>query len=175
MKHTVLFFLMFVVSIVAPAVRGEPGSKIQEGQRAVATLLATARVMDKAVPDGVRFLVLVAPKVDTTGQFTLKETRDFKVVGESYQEKTKAELGKQFEPQTTFDSAEGFFKKQPGMRALAPDNIQGAYILTIAIGGAKLATDTKGEITVNVGFDQQLESFTFQFAVPPDRSVSPKP
>ena len=173
MKRTAPIFLLFVALIVA-AVAANPGSKVQEGQRATATLLATARVMGQAVPDGMRFLVLVARKPDTTGEFALKETRDFKVAGESYQEKTKTELGKQFEPGTTFDTAEGFFGKSPGMRHLAPDDIKGAYILAISIGGAKLAAGAKGEITLNVGFDKKIEPFTFQFAVPPDRTGPPK-
>ena len=85
MKYTVPFFVVLIGSFVAPAIgaKSEPGLKKQEGQRATATLLATARIMDKAVPDGALFLVLVSRKADTTGQFSLKETRDFKVAGES--------------------------------------------------------------------------------------------
>ena len=174
MKHITPILLLLVASVVTPAIAADPSSKIQEGQRATATLLATARVMGKAVPDGMRFLVLVARKPGATGEIALNETRDFKVAGESYQEKTKTELGKQFEPGTTFDTAEGFFGKQPGMRHLAPDDIKGAYILEISIGGAKLAGGAKGEVTLDVGFDKKTEPFVFQFAVPPDRSAPPK-
>jgi hypothetical protein len=175
MKFLAPFSPLLVLPVIALAAVSSPGSKIQEGQRVTGTLLATARVAGKAVPDGMRFLVLVARKSEVTGEFTLKETRDFLVAGESYQEKTQAELGKKFEPGTMFDTAESFFTKQPGMRNLAPPDIKDAYILSISIGGAKLSTGAKGEITLHVGFDKQVEPLTFRFAVPPDRPPPPNP
>lgn len=109
-----------------------------------------------------------------TGQFAIEETRDFLVAGESYQEKTKAELGKQIEPATIFDTAEGFFAKQPGARQLAPQDIKRAYVLTIAIAGSKIPPGAKSEITVRVGFDKEVEALTFRFAAPPDRPAPSK-
>jgi hypothetical protein len=174
MKSFAFIALLFAMPLIVSAAGADPGSKVQEGQRATSTLLATARVSSQSVPDGMRFLFLVARKPETTGQFTLKETRDFLLAGESYQEKTKGELGKQFEPGTSFDTAEGFFGKQPGMRGLAPDDVKGMYILTVSIGGTKLLAGAKGEITLNVGFDKQIEPFTFLFAIPPDPPGAPK-
>jgi hypothetical protein len=175
MKSFAFIALLFATPLIGSAAAADPGAKVQDGQRATSTLLATARVSSPSVPDGMRFLFLVARKPETTGQFTLKETRDFLLAGESYQEKTKADLGKQFEPATSFDTAEGFFGKQPGMRGLAPDDIKGMYVLTLSIGGTKLSAGARGEITLNVGFDKQIEPFMFLFAVPPDPPSAPNP
>jgi hypothetical protein len=175
MKSFALVALFFVLPLIASAAAADPGSKVQHGQRATVTLLATARIQAQAVPDGLRFLFLVARKPDTIGAFSLKETRDFLLAGQSYQERTKADLGKQFGPGTNFDTAEGFFGKQPGLRGLAPDDIKGMYILTVSIGGTKLSAGAGGEITLNVGFDKQIEPFTFLFAVPPDPPSAPQP
>src|SRR5688572_4864639 len=89
-------------------------SRTQSGRLSIVSLLATQRISGKGAPDGIRFLFLVARKPEVTGQFTLKETRDFLLAGKSYQEKTQADLGTKIEPGTVFDSAEGFFTKQPG-------------------------------------------------------------
>jgi hypothetical protein len=142
-------------------------AKTHAGRLATVTLLATGRVTQGA-PGGLRFLFLVAPTAGTTGTFTLKETRDFKLGDESYQTLTKARLGQQFEPQTAFDSAEGFFRKQPSARRLAPADIDGAYILTISMPGAPVPEHAPGEISVHVGFDKQVEPFTFVFNAPPE-------
>jgi hypothetical protein len=175
MKSFAFIALLAAVPLIVSGAAADPGSKIQDGQRATSTLLATARVSGPSVPDGMRFLFLVARKPETTGQFTLKETRDFLLAGESYQERTKADLGKQFEPSTAFDTAEGFFGKQPAMRGLAPDDIKGMYILTVSIGGTQLSAGATGEVTLNAGFDKQIEPFTFRFAIPPEPSGAPKP
>jgi hypothetical protein len=169
MKCPVFVALLFAFALTLSAA-DSANSKTQTGRLSTATLLATQRISGKGAPDGIRFLFLVTRKPDVTGQFTLKETRDFLIAGESYQEKTQAELGKKIEPGTVFDSAKGFFAKQPGARHLAPPDIEGAYVLTIAIGGAKIAADAKGEIALHVGFDKEIEPFTFRFAAPPNRA-----
>jgi hypothetical protein len=177
MKCPAVIALFLASALIASGAEpGSDGKKIQDGRLATATLLATARTSGKGgqPPDGMRFLFLVARKPDVTGNFTIKETRDFKVADESYQEKTQAELGKRFEPETIFDSAEGFFAKQPGIRNLAPDDIKGAYVLAMTIGGANLSPGAKLEITINIGFDKEVEAFTFRAAVPPGRGDSPK-
>lgn len=150
-----------------PAAKSSPESKTQRGQRATVSLLAVGRVSSKEAPGGMRFLFLVKRAEGVTGQFTLKETRDFLVDGASYQEKTQAELGKKFEPTTTFDTAENFFAKQPNMRRLGPDDITGAFILTVAIGGGTLEPGAKVSLTLHVGFEKEVEPFTFRATVPP--------
>jgi hypothetical protein len=170
MKYPATIALCLACTLLATAADpATPGKKVQEGRLATASILATARASGKGAqpPDGMRFLILVTRKPDVTGNFTIKETRDFLVAGESYQEKTQAELGKRFEPETIFDTAEGFFAKQPGIRNMAPDDIKGAYVLAITIGGAKLSPGDKLEITINVGFDKEVEAFTFRAAAPP--------
>ncbi len=168
MKYPVFVAVLLSFALTLSAADSS-NSKTQTGRLSTASLLATQRISGKGAPDGIRFLFLVVRKPEVTGQFTLKETRDFLIAGESYQEKTQAELGKKIEPSTVFDSAEGFFAKQPGARHLAPADIKGAYVLTIAIGGAKIANDARGEITLQVGFEKEVEPFTFRFAPPPDR------
>jgi hypothetical protein len=142
-------------------------SSMQTGKMSTVRLLATAR-LTKPSPDGVRFLFLVTPTSGTPGNFALKETRDFLLDGKSYREMTKAETGKEWEPETEFYGAEGFFAKQPGMRRLAPEgDLTGANILVMAIGGAALPARAAGEITLRVGFEKEVEPFTFAFQVPP--------
>jgi len=149
-------------------------SRTQNGQLSTVSLLATQRISGKGAPDGIRFLFLVARKPGVTGQFTLKETRDFIIAGESYQEQTQADLGKKVEPGTVVDSAEGFFAKQPGARHLAPQDIKDTYVLTVAISGAQIAAEAKGEIVLRVGFDKEIEPFTFRFIAPLNRPNPPK-
>lgn len=175
MKCPLSIETLLLCSLVTVVVAAEPpGGKLQTGRMATAQLLATARVASSEVPDGMRFLFFIRRQPDITGNFTLKETRDFLVGGESYQEKTLAELGKRIEPQTVFDTAENFFSRQPGARHLAPEDIKAAYILTITIGGARLSPGTRADITINVGFEKQVEPFTFRAPVPPGGPPRPK-
>jgi hypothetical protein len=166
MKHLALLTLLAAVSLCAPAHTAQPDSRIQTGALASVQLLATGRTGGRS-PDGMQFLFLIRRGVDVVGAFSLKETRDFNVAGTSYQERTQAELGQRFAPATVFDTAEGFFTKQPGMRGLAPEDITGAYILTVAIGGAKLEAGANVEIKLDVGFGKAIEPFSFNVAVPP--------
>jgi hypothetical protein len=156
------------IPLVAVAADSTRGPKI--GEMSSVQLLATARINQ---PGGMRFLFLVKPTPGTTGQFTLKETRDFDLDGQSYQARTQAELGRQFEPVTNFDSADGFFTKQPNMRRLAPNDIAGGYILSLSFSGAPLPPDARGEISLQVGFNEKTEPFTFPIAVPPPADANP--
>ncbi len=179
MRNLALLLLLIAAPLVAasaeptteakrpPAAKSSPESKTQRGTRATASLLAVGRISGKEAPAGMRFLVLVKPAAGVTGQFALKETRDFLIDGESYQEKSQAELGKKLEPSTMFDTAENFFAKQPNMRRLGPEDITGAYILTVAIGGGTLEPGAKVALTLHVGFEKEVEPFTFRATVPP--------
>ena len=165
-----LYSIFNVVSAAEP----QSGRNVQNGRLSTARLLATARASGGAAPDGMRFLFLVTRTPDAKGQLTLKETRDFLVDGSSYQEKTQSELGKRFEPGTVLDTAESFFSRQPGMRKLAPDDIKGAHVVALTVGGTKLSAGAKAEVTLHVGFDKQVEPFTFRIPVPPVSGRAPK-
>ena len=173
MKRLALLTLLAVV-LFAPAGAAQPDARIQAGALATVQLLATGRTAGRT-PDGMQFLFLVRRAADAVGSFTLKETKDFTVAGTSYQERTQAQLGQRFAPATVFDNAEGFFTKQPGMRGLAPEDIAGAYILTIAIGGATLAAGENVDIKLEVGFGKAVEPFSFSVAVPPAPRPRPAP
>jgi hypothetical protein len=174
--HSFAFFatVILLFSHMASAADSPAGRKVQQGQFATARLLATARLSTNTAPDGMRFLFLITRTSNATGQFTLKETRDFLVDGLSYQEKSQSELGKRFEPTTVFETAGQFFHKQPGMRSLAPEDIRGSYILSLTIGGTKLSPGATTEVTIHVGYDKQVEPFTFRIAVPPVPGSAPK-
>jgi hypothetical protein len=148
-------------------------TRVHTGKMSTVHLLAIARVSQPS-PDGVRFLVMVTPAAGIQGQFALKETRDFLIDGKSYREMTKAETGRVWEPSTELDTADGFFAKQPGARRLAPENIAGAKILVVAIGGAALPPQGTGEVTFNLGLDKEVEPFTFAFSVPPGAPARPQ-
>lgn len=171
MKSAGFLLLLAVFSLSAFAADAPRSGSVQTGKMSTVKLLATARVTQPA-PDGLRFLFLVTPAVGVNAEKpTIKETRDFTVAGQSYQQKSLVALGRKYEPSTAFDSAEGFFAKQPGARSLAPENIQGAKILTITMGGAALTTGATGEIVVHLGFGLEAEDFTFSFRVPPDVQI----
>jgi hypothetical protein len=122
-----------------------------------------------------RFLFMVVRTPGTSGGLSIKETRDFLIDGKSYQERAQSELGRRIEPSTSMDSAEGFFAKQPGARGLAPESIAGAMIDSITIGGAPLTPGAAGEVTLNVGFNKELEPFTFAFRVPGPSPAAGRP
>lgn len=168
MKWTAIVTLFFAFALTLSAA-DSARSKTRTGKLSVATLLATQRISGNGAPDGVRFLFMVARTPGTTGQFTLKECRDFLVNGESYRETTRSKIGKEIEPATVFDTAEAFFTKQPGARRLAPPDIRDAYVLVVSIGGAELESGAKGEITLQVGFGKEVEPFAFNFLTPPTR------
>jgi len=166
--------LLYSFSNFASAAEPHSGRNVQNGRLSSARLLATARVPGGAVPDGMRFLFLVTRTSDAKGQLTLKDTRVVLIDRSSYQEKTQSELRKRFEPGTILDTAESFFAKQPGMRTLAPDDIKGAHIVALTVGGTKLSAGAKAEVTLHVGFDKEVEPFTFRVAVPPVSGGAPK-
>lgn len=167
MKIPGLVLLGALLALSSFAAEAPRASATQAGKMSTVQLLATSRIA-RPTPDGVRFLFLVKPVAGGSEEkFAIKETRDFLIDGKSYQEKTQAELGKKFEPETSIDSAEGFFAKQPGARRLAPEDIKGGKIVVLHIGGAPLTAGASGEVTLHVGFDLQAEPLTFAFRVPP--------
>ena len=175
MKFSFLLALLCAGLVAASAAESKSApsesksTSAQVGRMSTVRLLATGRVTDKEIPDGLRFMFLVTRVAGSTGRPTLKETRDFLLGGSSYQEKTQGELRKKFEPSTEFDTAEGYFAKHPRLQAaadLTPAEIAGAYILTVAIGGATLPADARAEVTVQVGFGKEVEAFTFEVTVP---------
>jgi hypothetical protein len=179
MKPVACLSLLLACSPIAFAAEPRPNPKLQTGRISTVQLLATGRVSAQTAPDGMRFLFLVRPAQGMSGNLALKETRDFLIAGKSYQEKSQGELGHRVEPSTTVDSPETFFAKQPAARKMAPADISNAHILTIAIPGAPLTPGTDGEVTVTVGFNEQVEPFTFPFTVAPAapmaRGVPPTP
>ncbi len=166
MKTTMLC-VSLVVAFACPTFAADtaPAEKVQTGRMSTVHLLATGRGSQSA-PDAMRFLFMVTRTPGTSGAISIKETRDFLIGGESYQEKSQAQLGRRIEPSTSVDSAEGFFAKQPGARRLAPETITGAQIVSITIAGAPLTTGAAGEVKLNVGFNKEVEPFTFAFNVP---------
>jgi hypothetical protein len=174
MKYRVFLALLAALSFLAPAEAAQPDTPIQTGSLATVHLLATGRSSGGPAPDGMQFLFLVKRGAGVEGSITLKETRDFTVAGNSYQDLTQAELGQRFEPRTMVDTADAFFSKQPGLRGLAPADIGGGYILTIAISGAKLSVGSNVEVTVHVGFGKAVEPFKFTATTPPSPAAPPK-
>ena len=174
MKYRAILVLLAALSLLAPAEAAQPDPRLQTGQLATVQLLATGRPSGGPAPDGMQFLFLVKRGTGVEGAITLKETRDFTVAGSSYQDKTQAELGQRFEPRTSVDNADAFFTKQPGLRGLAPADIGGGYILTIAISGAKLPAASNVEVAVQVGFGKAVEPFKFTAMTPPAPAAAPK-
>jgi hypothetical protein len=176
MKYRALLALLAALSLVAPGQAAQPDAPVQTGTLATVHLLATGRTSGGPAPDGMQFLFLVKRGAGVEGPIALKETGDFIVAGSSYQDKTQAELGRRFEPRTSIDSADTFFSRQPGLRGLAPADISGGYILTIAIPGAQLPARSNVEVTVHVGFGKAAtEPFRFNAMAPPSPSGPPKP
>jgi hypothetical protein len=175
MKYRALFALLAAVSFLSPTQAAAPDNATQSGTLATVRLLATGRPVGGSAPDGMQFLFLVTRAPGVEGPFSLKETRDFTVAGSSYQEKTQAELGQQFQPRTIYEgNAESFFTKQPGLRGMAPDDIAGASILTLVISGTRVPAGAPVEVTMQLGFGKAIEPFKFNVTAPPARPDAPK-
>lgn len=174
MKYSTLFALLSAVLVFARGADAPSTATVQTGRLSTVHLLKTGRAPGKAAPDGMAFLFLVTRTPEARGQFTLKETKDFLVAGESYQEKTQAALGQKFEPGTMIDSAEKFFTKNTGLRRLVPADLdlKNAMILSVVIGGAKLPVDVEhADVTVHVGYEKEVEPFSFRVQVPAARQA----
>lgn len=160
------WFLVSTISVLA----ADPTASVKQGKLSEVRLISVSRLDAKAMaaakgaPDGLTFHFVVMRKPDA-GPLALKETRDFLVVGESYQAKTKAELGKQFEPSTEVNDAGKFFAQHPAFAASAPKEGK-ALVISVTIGGAKLSFGTNVEVTLHVGAGKQVESFTLGAVVP---------
>jgi len=175
MKHRVLLALLATASFLVPAVAAQPDSNKRSSALATVQLLATGRITGGGAPDGMQFMFLVAPGPGVVGPFSLKETRDFTVEGISYQEKTQAELGKRFEPRSNINKADAFFAQQPALRGLAPEDINGAHILVVAIGGARFPDGSRVEVTAEVGYGKTVEPFKFNVNAPPAPTAGATP
>jgi hypothetical protein len=161
------FLISLVFAAAAFVVAANPTPEVQQGKFSEVRLISVSRLQPKkadAAPDGLTFHFVVARQPDA-GPLALKETRDFLVGGQSYQAKTKAELGQQFEPGTEVNDAGKFFAKNP---KLAPPDAKAGKVLVISvsIGGAKLTAGAAVEATLHVGAGKQIEAFTFGSAVP---------
>jgi hypothetical protein len=174
MKYRAVLALLAALSLLVPAEAAQPDAPVQTGALSTVHLLATGRPSGGPAPDGMQFLFLVKRGTGAEGSITLKETRDFTVGGNSYQDMTQAELGQKFEPRTSVDKADTFFSRQPGLRGLAPADIGDSYILTIAISGAKLPPGSNVEVTVHVGFGKSVEPFRFTASAPPSPASPPR-
>lgn len=141
-------------------------TQLQAGRLASVRLVKTERLPPGSAPDGLAFHFLVSPTPEAFGLFSIRETRDILVGGQSYQEKNQAVLGRRFEPQTRIDDAAKFFSGHAAFRPLMPKLEKGALVLSISLGGAKLPDDGAVGITVEIGFDRQLEQFAFRTTVP---------
>ena len=100
----------FVLSAALTFAAG-PALATREGKLSVVRLLAVSRLLPEgtaadAAPDGLTFHFVVV-RVPDAEMFTLKETRDSTLGGESYRTKTTAALGRQFEPRTVVNDDSG--------------------------------------------------------------------
>jgi len=157
---------LIVSSVLAAA--AEPTASLKTGKLSTVQLLPVSRLEPKsetAAPDGLTFHFVVTRKPDA-GPLALKETRDLLLGGESYQAKTKAELGRQFEPGTEVNTASTFFVRHRPLARFAPEDANTALVISVSIGGARLFAGTSVEVTLNVGAAKQVEPFTFNTVVP---------
>lgn len=170
MSHSFLrlaFVLVGLVLSASFAAESDPtGAPIKNGNLAAVRFLPVSRIRaSEGAPDGLTFYFVVARPAGV-GPLALKETRDFTLGAVSYQAKTKAELGKVFEPHTVVDDADRFFAQRTDFARFAPKNLSAAKVITIAIRGAKLEAKDNVEVTLNVGTGRQIEPFTFSATVP---------
>ena len=144
----------------------------QIGEMAFVQLLEVSRLEAKAggAPDGVTFTFLVARNAGVTGQFTIKETKDMGIAGQSYLRGTNEKLGENFGPTTTMHGGQ-YVTTRPKLAALAAVDVTDAQILTIELPGAPLEAGAEAAIHLNVGFNKAVEKLTFYTKVP-GRSVA---
>ncbi|MES2692349.1 MAG: alpha/beta hydrolase [Verrucomicrobiota bacterium] len=142
------------------------------GKIATAKLLGVRRITPKkdvnGPVDGLTFAVLVMP-TGSAAEPALKETRDFRIGGESYQEKTRAALGKTFEPRTEVNDARQFFTKVPALANPTQFVPEGSVVLVVSILGAELPAGADVEVDIQAGYTKKAETFSLRTKVPPGR------
>jgi len=149
-----------------PARAATPSAVAQTGKLAQVRSLMTARLpADQQSTEGMGFLFLVTPTTAANSGFAIKETRDFQLEGASYQDRTQSEMGRRFEPNTQVMGAEKFFVDNPALKPAEVAEVpKGAVVISITMRGARIPPVATAAITLSVGYDKQVEEFTFSVA-----------
>ncbi len=163
-------FLLLGVSGYVAAKSPSDESPTINGNMSTVCLLPLARhhyqTGPSPPPDGLTFFFVVMRK-HTAEILAYRETLDFLVNGRSYQRKTKAELGRQFQPRAVIEDADKFFARLPFLAELAPKDPTKAVVISVSIHGAPLKAGAAIEVEFRVGSGKFVEPFTFRAVVPP--------
>jgi hypothetical protein len=165
MRRAIIVLVFAVLGLCSRAATGD-GVPRQTGRLTSTQLIKTERIQRSGAPDGLAFYFLVTPTGEAFGQFSIRETRDLLLGGQSYRQKTQAELGRRFEPETRIDDPAKFISAHPEFRTAMPRTEKGALVVSIAIPGAKLPDGAAVTVALEIGYDQQLEKFSFRVPVP---------
>jgi hypothetical protein len=122
-------------------------------------------------PDGLLFCFAVSPNPPAEHQFGIKQSKDFKVDGRSYQAITQKSQGRLFVPVLVAHDP----KKYAAENTIYADAISKvspeSSIITMAIGGAHLKESEDVEIVFHIGFGRtpekiEAEDLVFRTKVP---------
>ena len=168
--------LLSATSSLASSIADEPKRPRLVGAYSTVTLLDVSRPTypfhlktAAGADDSLVFFFLISRGPHANGLFTLRETRDFLIDGQSYSSATRGLLGREFEPNTIIEDVSDFARK------IRPDLAQAVSsarpeadrtVLYTLISGAALRPRSRGQITLEVGWGAQVEPFTFAFDVP---------
>jgi hypothetical protein len=157
-------------------VAGQSSSSLTlNGTWSSATLLAVERptaavVADRAhgAEDGLTFSFAIVRRQGAQGDFSLRELRDFVIGGRRYSSLTYEKLGRRFEPETEIYTASEFKKDaRPDLASKVPAvSDRDQVIMRTVVPGSRLPQASDGEVTIEVGWGTNTETFTFRFRTP---------
>jgi len=154
--------------------RGQDLVLEREGRFSNVTLLgfeqASEELAGKAeqgAPAAYVFYFLVERRPGFPGRPTLRELRDFRLGEESFQQRAQAQIGRRFEPTTVAEEVSDFVAEvRPDMAPRLPESDEDRFVLFTILPGAPIASGTRGSVTLQVGWGDQVEPLQFEFETP---------
>jgi hypothetical protein len=122
-------------------------------------------VLKTAAPaeDGLRLVFLVASRLPGDAELTFRELRDFTVNDQSYRSMSIARLGKAIEPGTEVVNPSTLTERDATVHKLVPPGPFDSIGMIVDIAGAKLPASGVARLRLQVGWNDRLEDFEFEF------------
>lgn len=112
--------------------------------------------------EGIAFYFEIS-KINKQSQYlTISELRDFLIEGKSYAQLTKDDFGTEIEPDTEILSSADLIEEEPELKKKLKDKKKG-FVMKTLIYGSPLPESGIVRVTLNVGWDSEMEAFDFAF------------
>jgi hypothetical protein len=121
------------------------------------------RALKSAAParGGLRLVFLAVSRLPGKPVFMMQELRDFSIGGQSYRVMTAARLGTPLEPHTYTVNTEVLVKLDASVGRFLKPGTSEATGMIVDIAGAQLPARGKAQVLVRVGWNDRLETFSF--------------